>query len=110
MYEKVAILITQIWYKAKCYFYKCEPDHCSKYGKKYIYSSLRYHNKLIIYEKIAINTQIWHKAKFYFMCIRRQWYLIMVPNMKKIHPAVMEECARMDRLGPVLHVYSPIPL
>ena len=48
-----------------------------------------------IYEKIAI-TQIWHRAKFYLTCISGPWYLIMVPNMNKIHPAIMEECVRTD--------------
>ena len=29
------------------------------------------------------------------------WYLITVPNMKKIHPAIMEECSRMKwQIGP----------
>ena len=52
---------------------------------------------LKIYEKIAIITQIWHRAKFYFTCISGPWYLSMVPNMKKIHSAIMEECARMNK-------------
>ena len=29
--------------------------------------------------------------------ISSPWYLIMVKNMKKIHPVIMEECARTDR-------------
>ena len=27
------------------------------------------------------------------------WYLITVPNMKKIQPAIVKECARMARLA-----------
>ena len=42
------------------------------------------------------------------VAIITQMLLIMVPNMKKIHPATMEECVRTDRPGPFL--YSPIPL
>ena len=38
----------------------------------------------------------WEKAKFYFTCISSSWYLIMVCNMKKIHLAIMEECAMTD--------------
>ena len=33
----------------------------------------------------------WHREKFYFTCTSNPWY-----NMKKIHPAIMGECARMD--------------
>ena len=36
------------------------------------------------------------KAKFYFTGISDPWYLIIIPGMNKIHPAIMEECARMD--------------
>ena len=36
-------------------------------------------------------------AKSYFTCLSRPWYLIMVPNMKKIHPATMKECVRMAK-------------
>ena len=42
--------------------------------------------------KIAQITQIWHRAKFYFTRISNIWYLITVPQMKKIHLAIMEEC------------------
>ena len=31
------------------------------------------------------------------MCISSPWYLIMVPDMKKIHPDIMEECLRTER-------------
>ena len=31
------------------------------------------------------------------MCIISLWYLTMVPNMKTILPAIMEECVRTDR-------------
>ena len=47
-----------------------------------------------MYEKIAIITQI----KFYVhQAVPGYMYLIMIPNMKKIHPVIMEECASMDR-------------
>ena len=55
-----------------------------------------------IYDFFYIITQIWNRAKLYFTCISGPWYLIMVPNIKKIHSAVIKECARMDeRMGPV---------
>ena len=60
------------------------------------HSTPRYHNKSSKFMKLAIITQIWDRAKFYFTCISGPWYLIMVPNMKKIHPAIMEECVRMN--------------
>ena len=55
-------------------------------------------NKL--YDKIAIITQIQQRTKFYLMCTSNPWYLIMILiiNMKKIHPSVIEECLRMVRL------------
>ena len=49
-------------------------------------------------KKIAIIIPIWHRDKFYFTCISGPWYLITVPNMKKIDPAIIEECVRTDRL------------
>ena len=54
---------------------------------------------------------MWHTAKFYFTCISGLWILIIVPSMKKIHLAIIGECARIrltDRLDSFL--YSPIPL
>ena len=51
---------------------------------------------LKLYEKMATITQMWQTAKFHFTWISNPWYLIMVPNMKKVHPAIMEECARTD--------------
>ena len=41
-------------------------------------------------------TQIGHRAKFYFMCNNKPWDLSMVPNKKKIHPAMTEECEKTD--------------
>ena len=35
-------------------------------------------------------------AKFYFTCISSPGYLIKLYSMKKIHPAIVEECVRMD--------------
>ena len=57
---------------------------------------LRYRNNhhILLYRKCAkidIITQIWHRAKFHFMCISGPCSLIMVPNIKKIHLAIMEE-------------------
>ena len=49
-----------------------------------------------IYENITIITKIWDRDKFYFTCISGPWYLIMVPNMKKIHPTIMEECTMIN--------------
>ena len=43
------------------------------------------------YQTMAIITQFWHRAKFYFTSISISWYLIMVPNMKKIHHGRMCE-------------------
>ena len=40
---------------------------------------------------------MWHKAKCYFTCSNDASYLIMVPDMKNIHPYIMEECAMTDR-------------
>ena len=64
-----------------------------------------------MYDKVAIITLIWRRAKYYFTCISNVWYLIIVPNMnkfttffsvisnmKKIHAAIIEECARTDGL------------
>ena len=31
------------------------------------------------------------------MCISSPWYLIMVPNLKKVHPSIMDECVRINR-------------
>ena len=47
-------------------------------------------------KKIAIITHIWHRAKFYCTCISDPWYLIMVPNLKTIHPAIKKKCTKMD--------------
>ena len=47
--------------------------------------------------KIVIITLILHRAKLYVMCISSPWYLTIVPNMKKAHPAIMEKCVRMDK-------------
>ena len=71
------------------------PDYCIKYGLKSPHS-LRYHNNKKLW-KIAIITHIWHRAKFYFTCNHNTWYLIMVPNVRKIHLVITEECARMER-------------
>ena len=67
-----------------------------------------------IYEQIAIITQIWQRAKFYFMCISSQRYWIMIPNMRKIHPTIMEEYtvimdrqSQTDRLIDQNHSYIP---
>ena len=35
------------------------------------------------------------------------WYLIIVSNMKKIHPPIMEECRKMDRLMDCSLPYIP---
>ena len=77
-------------------FYKHEqcmiPDNCTKYEQ----------NHQIVLCDITTNTQnLWkhyhnYRAKFYFTCISSPWYLSMVPYMKKIQPAIMEECTRMD--------------
>ena len=52
--------------------------------------------KLQIYEKIAIIIQIWHRAKPYVTRISSLYQLMMVPSMKKIHPAIMEKCERTN--------------
>ena len=88
--------------KSQMLFYKHEqhiiPDNSTRYEQKLPHSFLRYHNKHSkVYEKIPIISQIWHRVKMYFTCISSPWYLIMVPNMKEIHPAIMEECTRMVR-------------
>ena len=49
-----------------------------------------------MYEKFAIITKISHRAKCDFTCVSGPWDLIMIPNMKKIYPANMEECVRMS--------------
>ena len=84
MYEKVPI-ITQIWLRAKCYFtsmsnawYLISVPNMNKIATFFSEISQQI---LKIYEKIAIITQIQQP---------------MVPNMKKIHPVIMEECTRMD--------------
>ena len=51
---------------------------------------------LNIYEKLAIVSQMWQRGKFYFTHISSPWYMIKVPNVKEILPAIMEECMRMD--------------
>ena len=87
--------------KSQMLFYKHEqhiiPDNCTtRYDKN--------HHILLwdittpkMYEKNATISQIWHTAKIYFTCNSSPWYLIIVPNIKEIHPAIMEECLRMDR-------------
>ena len=92
------------------------PDYCTKYE--------HYHHILLV--NITTNTQnVWkcchtyshlaqNQMKFYFTYTINPWYLIMAPNMKKIHPTIMEECTRKDRRldlqTPGLFQYSPIPL
>ena len=77
-------------------------DHCTQYEQnpwihiRYITTNIQNVWTLTIYEKIATITQNWGRDKFYFTCISSRWYLIMVPNMKKIHLAIMEECTRTD--------------
>ena len=94
-------------------FYKqcITPDNCTKYEQNY---------QIVLWD-ITTNTQnCWKNGHNYsnlaqsqiLTCISNAWYLIVVPNMKKIHPAITEECARTDiwtdRPDPFL--YSPIPL
>ena len=91
-------------------FYKHEqhivPDYCTKHEQ---------HHHIRLWD-ITTNTQnLWkschnysnvNRAKFYFMCTSSQWYPMMVQNMKEIHPAIMDECVRIDRwidrwIGPI---------
>ena len=60
---------------------------------------------------MTIITQIGHRAKFYCMCISIQWYMFIVPNMRKIHLSIMDECSRMHRWTERAQSYHPhIPL
>ena len=105
MFEKVTI-ITQIWHRAKFYFTSMSNAPClNQWYIPNMTNNLRYHNQHSKYiEQIAIMTQIWHRAKFYFTCISSPWCMITVPNMKKIHPGIMEECVRTDwQTGPLSH-------
>ena len=72
------------------------------------------------YDKVAIITQIWHRPKslLHASAAHGTMYLIMVPNMKKIHLAIMHEDEWLDglmdrwtdcltdRQDPFLHSYS----
>ena len=95
MYEKVAIIL-QIWHR-QMIFYKHKQcmvlDTCTKYEE----------NHHILF--LDITTQnVWKNCRnysnladiFYFRCISGLWYVIMAPNMKKIHPAIMEEYESTD--------------
>ena len=93
-------IITQTWHRTKYYF-------TSMSNRITTFFSEISQQKLKIYEKIAIITQSWHRAKFNFTCISGPWYLIMVPNMLKIKPAIMEECARTARQTDWTMVYIP---
>ena len=94
--------ITHIWHRVKCYFtnmrnawYLITVPNMNNITTFFSDISQQTLN-IKFYEKIAIITQIWHRAKFYFTSIHGSWYMIMVPNMKKIHLAIMEECMRTD--------------
>ena len=100
-------------------FYKHEqctlPDNCTKQNHHILCRDTFYSDisqALKMYEKIGIITQIWHTAKIHSTYINSPWCLITIPNMKKIQPATVEACVRMDRqtheLDPFL--YSTIPL
>ena len=84
------------------------PDNCTKYElyparkKKITFLSEISQHAFKTDEKIAMITQNSHRAKFYFTSISGSWYLIMVLNMKEIHPAIMEECTRTEGLDPFL--------
>ena len=112
MYEKVAI-ITQIWHSAKYNFTSISNTWylitVPNMNKITTFFSKISQQMLKIYEKRP-KLLTFGRAKLYFKCISR--YLIMVPNIKTIHPAIMEECAMLDRWtdrqGAFL--YSPIPL
>ena len=68
------------------------PDNCTRNEKKiYIFFSEISQQTLKMYEKIATISQISYRAKIYFTYFISPWYLIMVPSMKEIHPAIMEE-------------------
>ena len=107
-------IITQIWHGAKCI----------------LYASVT-HGTWLLYQiwtksthsswDITTNTQnLWKnrhdysnlaQSQYYFTCNSSPWCLIMVPNMKKIHAGIMEECVRMDGWmdGQAFFLYSPIP-
>ena len=92
MYKQVAIII-QMWHRAyNCHFTSMNNAwHLITVPNMNKITTLVSQQTLKIDEKIVIITQIWHKAKFYVIYISGTWYLIMVSNMKKIFPAIMEE-------------------
>ena len=49
-----------------------------------------------IYEHMAIIIQIGTQPNSIALELVAPWYLIMVPNMEKIHPAVIAEYAMTD--------------
>ena len=100
MYEQVAI-ITQMWHGFKCLFPSISnawyPITVPRMNKITTLVSEILEQTFKMYEKIATITQILTRSKCYFKWITSPWYLITVLNMRKIYPAIMEECARMDR-------------
>ena len=100
MYEKITI-ITQIWQGAKCYFKYASETHgtwllyqiWTKSTHSYS-SSLRHHNKHLSvfghnYTNLAQSYSIWHTS-----ATHGPWF--MIPNMKKIQAAIMDEWLRMN--------------
>ena len=93
--KKVAT-ITQIWHRAKCYLiHKHEQrivsDSCIKYEQT-TFSSGIVQQTLNIYENKIVK---FGQIVFYMTEQSLVLYLIIVPNMKTIHPAIMKECARI---------------
>ena len=70
--------------KSQMLFYKHEqciiPDNCNKYEKNYHILHIKN-----FWKKMVIITPILHTALFYFTYNSSTWYLIMLPNMIKIH-------------------------
>ena len=116
MYEQI-VIITQIWHRTKFYFtcisnewyqalYLITVPNMNKINTFIGISCTNTHNLW----RMAIITQIWHRAKFYFTCIINPCSLIMVPDMKKIHPPLWRNAQGWtDRLG-CIHMYFLIPL
>ena len=82
-------IITQIWHRTKSSltiaWHLIIVPNMNKITT--FFSEMSQHSKLL--NKMAMITQIWHRAKF-------PWNWIMIPNMKKFHPATMEKYMKMD--------------
>ena len=114
MYEKVDI-ITQIWLRTTCSF-------TSMSNAWYLITAKYEQNHHILLQDITTLQTLWKNSHNYLTLAQsrilfymHQLPMIHVPDHgsqyeKKIHPSIMEECARMARLTDNTFLYALISL